>query len=422
MSNSIIATKEGAVIFTGMKSYNVSIDHPNYENIMTAAKNGEWLSIPTLVDMVATVNAAVLETGNRNLVLAGDKVMYKHIALPDDLAAYIVNMIRDKFELTPMIKFMDKLLANPDHRIFQQLFGFLSYGKNPINKEGNIISYKRVRHDYTSVHDSKTDHSIGTTVTLPREKCNNNPEQTCSTGLHFCSRDYLANFSGDRIIVLEISPTDVVSIPVDYNNTKGRACKYTVIGELTADEMEKVKTEDVLKIATVETKYDAPKVDNGGIVSEVTDVVKYLAGYKAGRAKETHTETDTSFCIGYKDGRGKKKRKYTEDDVSAQLIQELYNAGYADGRGKASQSSTDASYLDGYKDGRGKKKRKHPAPVVIAPAPKVPTYTDKELYLMGFVDGKNKKPVVLSDANVALADAYKAGYKDGKNKKKRKYL
>lgn len=33
-------------------------------------------------------------------------------------------------------------------------------------------------------------------------------------------------------MVLKINPQDVVSIPTDYNNTKGRCCKYTVVGEL----------------------------------------------------------------------------------------------------------------------------------------------------------------------------------------------
>jgi hypothetical protein len=33
-------------------------------------------------------------------------------------------------------------------------------------------------------------------------------------------------------MILKISPADVVSIPTDYNNSKGRTCKYEVIGEL----------------------------------------------------------------------------------------------------------------------------------------------------------------------------------------------
>jgi hypothetical protein len=51
-------------------------------------------------------------------------------------------------------------------------------------------------------------------------------------GLHFCSRDYLSHFGGERIMILKINPRDVVSIPVDYNAAKGRACRYEVIGEL----------------------------------------------------------------------------------------------------------------------------------------------------------------------------------------------
>lgn len=34
-----------------------------------------------------------------------------------------------------------------------------------------------------------------------------------------------------HIVLCEVSPTDVVSIPVDYNNTKMRVCYYKVIAE-----------------------------------------------------------------------------------------------------------------------------------------------------------------------------------------------
>jgi hypothetical protein len=57
---------------------------------------------------------------------------------------------------------------------------------------------------------------------------------TCSTGLHFCSKEYLDHFGGhdSRTVILKINPRDVVSIPADYNATKGRTCRYEVIGEL----------------------------------------------------------------------------------------------------------------------------------------------------------------------------------------------
>ena len=37
-------------------------------------------------------------------------------------------------------------------------------------------------------------------------------------------------------MIVKITPADVVSIPTDYNDAKGRACRYEVIGELNAEE------------------------------------------------------------------------------------------------------------------------------------------------------------------------------------------
>lgn len=38
-----------------------------------------------------------------------------------------------------------------------------------------------------------------------------------------------------RTVIVKINPRDVVSIPTDYDNSKGRACRYEVIGELGVD-------------------------------------------------------------------------------------------------------------------------------------------------------------------------------------------
>jgi hypothetical protein len=42
----------------------------------------------------------------------------------------------------------------------------------------------------------------------------------------------LSHFGGERTVIVKINPRDVVSIPTDYNEAKGRACRYEVIGEL----------------------------------------------------------------------------------------------------------------------------------------------------------------------------------------------
>jgi hypothetical protein len=67
---------------------------------------------------------------------------------------------------------------------------------------------------------------------MERNKVDDNQNNTCSSGLHFCSENYLRSFGGDRTVIVKINPRDVVSIPTDYDNSKGRACRYEVIGEV----------------------------------------------------------------------------------------------------------------------------------------------------------------------------------------------
>ena len=85
---------------------------------------------------------------------------------------------------------------------------------------------------------------------MERNQVDDDQNQTCSTGLHFCSQEYLNHFGGARTVIVKINPRDVVSIPNDYNNSKGRACRYEVIGELGVDP-EEAFTETVQENANV---------------------------------------------------------------------------------------------------------------------------------------------------------------------------
>jgi hypothetical protein len=76
------------------------------------------------------------------------------------------------------------------------------------------------------------DNSVGMIVEMERNRVDDDKNVTCSTGLHFCGMSYLSHFGGARTVIVKINPRDVVSIPTDYNEAKGRACRYEVIGEL----------------------------------------------------------------------------------------------------------------------------------------------------------------------------------------------
>jgi hypothetical protein len=148
------------------------------------------------------------------------------------LADRMIDMVRDGFDIEPLAKFMVNLNENPSNRAVNELYGFLEVSQLAITPDGNFVAYKMIRDDYKDTYSGKMDNSPGSVVEMPRNAVNEDKEQTCSHGLHFCGRGYLGQYPGSRTVILEINPRDVVSIPVDYNNHKGRCCKYTVIGEL----------------------------------------------------------------------------------------------------------------------------------------------------------------------------------------------
>jgi len=134
-----------------------------------------------------------------------------------------------------MVQFMENLYQNPSKRAVTELYGFLEKGNLPITPDGHFLAYKKVRADYTDVHSGKFNNSVGQVVEMERHDVDDNKDNTCSTGLHFCAMSYLSCFGGERTVIVKINPADVVSIPSDYNDAKGRACRYEVIGELAVD-------------------------------------------------------------------------------------------------------------------------------------------------------------------------------------------
>jgi hypothetical protein len=161
-------------------------------------------------------------------------------------------MYKEGFAIAPLEQFIDNLMENPSKRAVDELYGFLEKNTLPITDDGCFLAYKKVKADYKDVYSGTIDNSVGQNVSMPRNKVNDDANQTCSDGLHFCSIDYLKHFGGERIVILKINPRDVVSIPVDYNNAKGRCCAYYVIGEVE----DAYRPEDAFT-TTVDTTYKA---------------------------------------------------------------------------------------------------------------------------------------------------------------------
>ena len=136
----------------------------------------------------------------------------------------------------PLLNFWVKLQKNPSHRAVNSLYDFLLAHNYPITPEGNFIAYRGVKADWTDQHTGTMDNSVGTVVSMPRNEVDENPDHTCSTGLHIGNWEH-ANGSyglaqGGHTVMVEVSPENVVSIPSAYENAKMRVCEFKVLQEV----------------------------------------------------------------------------------------------------------------------------------------------------------------------------------------------
>jgi hypothetical protein len=78
------------------------------------------------------------------------------------------------------------------------------------------------------VYSGAIPNGVGAVVEMPRGEVQHDPSVGCHTGLHAGTHDYASNFSQGKVLLVEINPRDVVSVPTDCNWQKIRTCRYTV--------------------------------------------------------------------------------------------------------------------------------------------------------------------------------------------------
>lgn len=192
----------------------------------------------SLTNPVKTVEAAVESVVALDYLPRGKvsvtrtAIKYDDVELDGVLVERIFDMLSEGFNIMPMVRFLENLMTNPADFARDELYLWLESSDLPITEDGHFLAYKNVRGDFKSIHDGKTDNTPGLIVSMPRSNVDADRDRTCSAGLHFCSKSYLPSFShaaDGHTVLLKINPADVVSIPSDYDNAKGRAWKYEVL-------------------------------------------------------------------------------------------------------------------------------------------------------------------------------------------------
>ena len=252
---------KAVTVFVDGRPRSFASSHGSYEAIKTAILAGDEEMVRSLTD----VKAHIAKSTFGRVQIFDSEILVDGRQVSGKLVDRILEMVRlGSDAISGYVKFLDNLMDNPRKMAVDELYLFIEACDLPITPDGCFLAYRYVDSSYFDSHShtvfakpaiKMTDDEIATysdgviggtrnevttqvidgstTVSMPRNMVEDNRDITCSDGLHFCSYTYLPSYgSGHRVLVLKINPADVVSIPSDYNNSKGRTWKYVVVDEI----------------------------------------------------------------------------------------------------------------------------------------------------------------------------------------------
>ena len=225
LNNSIVLNYLGKTVV-------VSKEDPRYEPVVEAIRTNNLNDIPAIVEIERGFEGSSLSLKD-GILYDGESPM------PPELNARILRHKEEGLPFEPLIKFWENLKQNPSFNSRQQLFAFLQHNGHPLTEDGCFIAYRGVTEDFKDKRTGKFDNSVGAVCEMPRDLVDDNPNHTCSYGLHVACYDYAKGF-GPQLIDVKVNPKDVVAVPTDYNGTKMRVCKFEVVAV-----GEKLRTEAV---------------------------------------------------------------------------------------------------------------------------------------------------------------------------------
>lgn len=234
LNNSIVVNFNG-------KTISVNKADGRYKEVLACIKEGRLQDIPTVID-VKTFFA------QQGMQIVDGLIHIDGSPMPDALSKRVLQFREEGLPFEPLIQFWTNLKDNPSFNSRQMLYAFLEHNGHPLTEDGCFIAYRGVTEDFKDVHTKTFDNRVGQICEMDRNKVDDNPNNTCSHGLHVACYDYAKGF-GPQLIEVKVNPKDVVAVPTDYNGTKMRVCKFEVVAV-----GEKLRTEPLYGVPTSEMR------------------------------------------------------------------------------------------------------------------------------------------------------------------------
>jgi hypothetical protein len=264
-----ILTNTTLTVVINGKSLTMEETHPSFTMAKLALANEDWEKLEGLFD---TSKAIVDYTSGKVEVKSG-VVYYDGQSVHGHVVDRILNFMSNDLPYQPLVNFLEKLMSNPSRRAVNELYSFLEHKAMPLTPDGNFLAYKGVRDDYTDWYSGNFSNKVGETLEMIRNGVCDDANIGCSSGFHAGSLEYAKQYgNGGHLMVVEIDPSDVVSVPLDCNCQKLRTTKYKVVSHFER------KLEEPMCDEYGDYDYDDEDRD--------WDDESYKAGYEAAKSEQ----------------------------------------------------------------------------------------------------------------------------------------
>lgn len=228
-----IITPKGITLFIETRHHTIAPTHPSYNAILRRLDAGQYEGIEDLLDAQKAVASVITDLGD-GFSVEGALIVLNGSPFSEAVSEKVLRMKASEVNVEPIKKFLAKVRENPSATAQRELLLFCEANGFAIHTDGDIIAFKGVRENFLDIYSGTISNNIGAIIAMPRWQVDDDRTKTCSRGLHFAALEYATTWSHaiGHVMVMKINPRDVVSIPNDYANQKGRCCRYEVIAEL----------------------------------------------------------------------------------------------------------------------------------------------------------------------------------------------
>lgn len=221
------------VILSDGSTKTADSSHEHFAEMVQLLLTNDQEEMNKVVELI-DVKHKLINTNIAGLEIVNSQITYQGERINSSIAAILIHRIEMGDQPLHLAAFIKRAVKNPSKVSMDTLFDFLAYNNIMINRSGMVLGWKFVNTDYRDNYTNSIDNSVGSVVEMERDKVDPNPDNTCSSGLHVGSIEYVARSANyNRIVLVSLDPADAVVVPTDYNGQKLRSCRYTVIADVT---------------------------------------------------------------------------------------------------------------------------------------------------------------------------------------------